>query len=103
MNLAITFCRQSPGACHSGQRLSQQRSNEQLATWPEHYTWIEPEGLSYFRSRVSLAQRDVEHGLEVTLAHFTTREAQQRALDILQFKLDILWTMLDSIEKAFPS
>ena len=29
-------------------------------------------------------------------------EAQQRALDILQFKLDILWTMLDSIEKAFP-
>ena len=26
--------------------------------------------------------------------------AQARMLDILQFKLDILWTMLDAIEKA---
>jgi pyrroloquinoline-quinone synthase len=42
----------------------------------------------------------VEHGLQVTLSHFNTREAQHRALDILQFKLDILWTMLDAIEKA---
>jgi len=38
----------------------------------------------------------------VTLNHFTRRDQQERALEILQFKLDILWTMLDSIEKAFP-
>ena len=38
-----------------------------------------------------------------TLDHFRTREQQERALDILQFKLDILWTMLDAIEKAFPA
>ncbi len=44
----------------------------------------------------------MQHGLEVTLDHFTRREQQERALEILQFKLDILWTMLDSIEKAFP-
>jgi pyrroloquinoline-quinone synthase len=42
----------------------------------------------------------VEHGLQVTLDHFATRAAQQRALDILQFKLDVLWSMLDAIEKA---
>jgi pyrroloquinoline-quinone synthase len=42
----------------------------------------------------------VEHGLRVTLEYFTTRAAQQRALDILQFKLDVLWSMLDAIEKA---
>ena len=42
----------------------------------------------------------MDHGLRVTLDHFTTRAAQHRALDILQFKLDILWTMLDAIEKA---
>lgn len=40
------------------------------------------------------------HGLQVTLDHFTTGQAQHRALDILQFKLDILWTMLDAIEKV---
>ncbi len=75
---------------------------DRLATWPQHYPWIEAEGLSYFRSRIPLAGRDVEHGLQVTLAHFTTRQAQRRALDILQFKLDILWNMLDAIEKACP-
>jgi len=73
---------------------------DRLATWPTHYPWIEANGLSYFRSRIPLASRDVEHGLRVTLAHFQTRDQQHHALDILQFKLDILWTMLDAIEKA---
>ncbi len=75
---------------------------DRLANWPIHYGWIDPEGLQYFRSRISLAERDVEHGLQVTLDHFTTREQQERALEILQFKLDILWAMLDAIEKAYP-
>jgi pyrroloquinoline-quinone synthase len=75
---------------------------DRLANWPTHYGWIAPEGLQYFRSRISLAERDVEHGLHVTLAHFTTRAQQERALEILQFKLDILWAMLDAIEKAYP-
>jgi pyrroloquinoline-quinone synthase len=73
---------------------------DRLATWPMHYPWIEAEGLAYFRKRIPLAGRDVAHGLRVTLEHFDTREAQHRALDILQFKLDILWNMLDAIEKA---
>jgi pyrroloquinoline-quinone synthase len=73
---------------------------DRLATWPLHYTWIEPQGLGYFRSRIPLASRDVEHGLSVTLDHFVSRDQQERALDILQFKLDILWSMLDGIEKA---
>lgn len=75
---------------------------DRLANWPIHYGWIDPEGLQYFRSRISLAERDVEHGLQVTLDHFTTRDQQERALEILQFKLDILWSMLDAIEKAYP-
>ena len=75
---------------------------ERLANWPLHYQWIESSGLEYFRSRISLAKRDVEHGLEVTLNHFTTRAEQLRALDILQFKLDILWSMLDAIALANP-
>ncbi|GAB4211581.1 MAG: pyrroloquinoline-quinone synthase PqqC [Rhodoferax sp.] len=73
---------------------------DRLATWPTHYPWIEPNGLAYFRSRIPLASRDVEHGLRVTLDHFQTRAQQHRALDILQFKLDILWSMLDAIERA---
>lgn len=71
---------------------------ERLSTWPEHYPWIDQEGLQYFRNRVSQASRDVEHGLAITLEYFNTRALQERALEILQFKLDVLWTMLDAME-----
>jgi pyrroloquinoline-quinone synthase len=70
---------------------------ERLANWPQHYPWIDQGGYSYFRKRLSEARRDVEHGLRVTLEYFQTREQQQRALDIVQFKLDVLWTMCDAM------
>jgi pyrroloquinoline-quinone synthase len=57
--------------------------------------------LAYFRSRVTQASRDVEHGLAITLEYFKTRAEQERALEILQFKLDILWTMLDAMWLAY--
>ncbi|TKC87309.1 pyrroloquinoline-quinone synthase PqqC [Trinickia terrae] len=102
----VNFARRAPwqeAVCSSlTEMFAPQIHRERLAGWPERYPWIEPQGLQYFRSRIPLAQRDVEHGLAVTLAYFTTREAQQRALAILGFKLDILWSMLDAIEKAYP-
>ena len=72
-----------------------------LAGWPQHYPWIEVHGLEYFRSRLAQARRDVDHGLALTLAHFRTREQQERALEILQFKLDVLWSMLDAMQMAY--
>lgn len=74
---------------------------ERLATWPGHYPWIDPAGLEYFQNRLGEAHRDVEHGLEVTLSEFTTAAEQRRALEILQFKLDVLWTMLDAMHLAY--
>lgn len=100
----VNFARQAPwqeAVCSSlTEMFAPQIHKDRLATWPEHYPWIDPAGLSYFRSRIPLASRDVDHGLRVTLDHFTTAKEQQRALDILQFKLDILWSMLDAIELA---
>jgi pyrroloquinoline-quinone synthase len=74
---------------------------QRLAGWPQHYPWIEPSGYAYFRGRLAEARRDVEHGLEVTLEHFSTRAAQERALEILQFKLDVLWSMLDAMQLEY--
>jgi pyrroloquinoline-quinone synthase len=102
----VNFARRAPwqeAVCSSLTEIfAPQIHKDRLATWPSCYPWIDPDGLTYFRSRISLAQRDVEHGLQVTLDYFKTREQQERALEILQFKLDILWSMLDAIEKAFP-
>jgi pyrroloquinoline-quinone synthase len=103
----VNFARHAPwqeAVCSSlTEMFAPQIHKDRLATWPVHYPWIEASGLSYFRSRIPLASRDVEHGLKVTLEHFTTRAQQQRALDILQFKLDILWAMLDAIDAAYPA
>ena len=55
-----------------------------------------------YQKRLSEARRDVEHGLRVTVDNFSdTQETQKKALNILQFKLDVLWSMLDSIQVAY--
>jgi pyrroloquinoline-quinone synthase len=74
---------------------------QRLASWPEHYPWIDRAGLAYFQSRVSGARRDVEYGLALTLERCRTRAAQQRALEVLQFKLDVLWQMNDAMALAY--
>jgi pyrroloquinoline-quinone synthase len=97
----LNFCRQRPwqeAVCASLTELFAPAIHQQrLAHWPEHYPWIDARGLGYFRNRVSQARRDVEQGLAVTLAYFDSRAAQARALDILKFKLDILWAMNDAM------
>ncbi len=101
----VNFARQRPwqeSVCASLTELfAPQIHRDRLASWPQHYPWVDAAGLEYFRSRIPLAARDVAHGLEVTLGYFTTAEAQQRALDILQFKLDLLWSMLDAIQLRY--
>jgi len=97
----VNFARRAPwqeAVCSSLTELFAPEIHKQrLATWPEHYRWIDIAGLAYFRNRVSQARRDVEHGLAITLDHFVTHQLQVRALEVLQFKLDILWAMNDAM------
>lgn len=101
----VNFARRAPwqeAVCSSlTEMFAPQIHKDRLAGWPSLYPWIESTGLGYFRSRIPLATRDVEHGLAVTLDYFRTSAMQQRALEILTFKLDILWSMLDAVEKAY--
>jgi pyrroloquinoline-quinone synthase len=97
----VNFARRAPwpeAVCASLTELfAPEIHRQRLATWPQHYPWIDSAGLSYFQSRVSLARRDVEFGLALTLERFDTRPAQERALQVLQFKLDVLWQMNDAM------
>jgi len=101
----VTFARTRPwqeAVCSSLTELfAPEIHKNRLAGWPQHYPWIDAHGLEYFRSRLAQARRDVDHGLAVTLAHFRTREQQERALEILQFKLDVLWSMLDAMQMTY--
>jgi pyrroloquinoline-quinone synthase len=98
----VNFARQRPwqeSVCSSLTELFAPHIHQQrLDSWPDKYPWIKPEGLLYFRKRLAQARRDVVQGLEITLEYFgRSRELQERALDILQFKLDVLWSLADSI------
>ena len=75
---------------------------ERLAAFERWYPWIDPEGLAYFRARLEQAPRDCEHALEVVTAHCLSAEAQARAVDALSFKCDVLWSLMDAIDKAYP-
>jgi pyrroloquinoline-quinone synthase len=101
----VNFARRAPwqeAVCSSLSELFAPEIHQQrLANWPEHYPWIEADGLGYFRQRVGRARRDVEQGLAVTLEHFTTPALQQRAVEVVGFKLDVLWAMNDAMAQRY--
>ena len=101
----VNFARRAPweeGVCASLTELfAPEIHRQRLAGWPQHYPWIEPAGLGYFQSRMSLARRDVEFALALVLERCSTRAAQERALQVLQFKLDVLWQMNDAMALGY--
>ncbi|MDE2136803.1 MAG: pyrroloquinoline-quinone synthase PqqC [Gammaproteobacteria bacterium] len=101
----VNFARRAPwqeGVCASLTELfAPEIHRQRLAGWPEHYPWIDRAGLHYFQSRIPLAHRDVEFALALTLERFASRGAQERALSVLKFKLDILWQMNDAMALAY--
>ncbi len=74
-----------------------------LAAFEKFYPWIDPRGLDYFRRRVTQARRDSNEALEITIEHCNTRELQDAAVRALQFKCDVLWSMLDAIQHAYAN
>jgi pyrroloquinoline-quinone synthase len=101
----VNFARRAPwqeAVCASLTELfAPEIHRQRLTGWPEHYPWIDPAGLRYFQSRVSLARRDVDFSLALTLERARTRAAQERALEVLEFKLDILWQMNDAMALSY--
>lgn len=101
----VNFARQQPWEIAASSSLTELFApnihQKRLDKWPEYYPWIDEKGYRYFRKRLSEARRDVEHGLDITLNYYQTREQQEKMLNVLQFKLDILWTMLDCMWMAY--
>ncbi|MBL8448659.1 MAG: pyrroloquinoline-quinone synthase PqqC [Dechloromonas sp.] len=98
----INFARQQPWqeaiASSLTELFAPHIHQQRIDTWPDQYPWVRPEGLQYFKNRLTQARRDVKHGLRFTLDYFSqSRALQERALEILQFKLDVLWALADSI------
>lgn len=74
---------------------------ERLAAFERYYSWIDPQGLTYFRARLTQAPRDSDDALQVVLEHCRTPEQQAAAVAALSFKCDVLWSMLDAVDRAY--
>jgi pyrroloquinoline-quinone synthase len=74
---------------------------ERLAAFERFYPWIDRDGLAYFRARLDQAPRDAEYALEVVTEHCRSSEEQARAVAALSFKCDVLWSILDAIDRAY--
>jgi pyrroloquinoline-quinone synthase len=74
---------------------------DRLAAFERHYPWIDPGGLAYFRARLTQAPRDAEHALQVVTERCRTPDQRAAAVAALSFKCDVLWSMLDAIDRAY--
>lgn len=102
----VNFCRLRPPLESVAASLTELTAPELMRTridaFERHYSWIEPEGLAYFRTRVDQGRRDSTEALALVLDWARTREDQQRALAALTFKCEVLWALLDAVQQEDP-
>lgn len=61
-----------------------------------NYPWIDRGGLQYFDERIAVAARDSGNALAWVLEHARTDELQDACVKALEFKCDVLWSLLDA-------
>jgi pyrroloquinoline-quinone synthase len=100
----VNFCRSKPWLEAVAASLTEMFAplivKERLGAMLEHYTWVDPAGLQYFRNRLQQAPRDAEYALGLVTERCGSRAEQDRAVAALEFKCDVLWCLLDAVEQG---
>ena len=100
----VQFCRSQPWLEAVAASLTEMFAplivKERLAAMLSHYRWVDPAGLEYFRNRLHQAPRDAEYALALVTTRLRSPEEQARAAAALEFKCDVLWCLLDAVERG---
>jgi pyrroloquinoline-quinone synthase len=100
----VTFARTRPWieavAASLTEMFAPNLMQERIAAFERHYSWVNASGLTYLKTRLTQAPRDASYALDLVTRYCRTREQQERAIDALKFKCDVLWSMLDAIHHA---
>lgn len=98
----LEFCRTQPWIIAVASSLTELFGPDairvRLEAMERHYTWIDPAGFEYFRTRLRLAPVDAQQALDLVLERCTRRDQQEAAVAALAFKCDLLWAQLDAID-----
>jgi pyrroloquinoline-quinone synthase len=71
-----------------------------IEAFERHYPWVDPAGLRYFRGRITQGRNDSQEAIALVLDWAATRADQERAIAALSFKCDVLWALLDAVERG---
>jgi pyrroloquinoline-quinone synthase len=101
----VNFARNRPWPIAIASSLTELFAPDLMATrliaFEKFYQWIDPRGLDYFRRRLTQARRDSNEALAITLEYCNTSGLQREAVRALEFKCDVLWSMLDAVHHAY--
>jgi pyrroloquinoline-quinone synthase len=75
--------------------------SRRILAWEQHYPWVRPELLEYFRTRVTRARTDSAEAIEYVVEHARTRVEQELCVAALIAKTEILWQLLDCVATAY--
>lgn len=100
------FCRDNTwqdGACASMTHLfAGDMHTRRVNNWPTLYPWLPDTAFEYFRKRMSTLPGEIDCSLQLVAEHFTaTPERLARAKEIVTFKQDVLWAMMDALWMHF--
>jgi pyrroloquinoline-quinone synthase len=74
---------------------------ERISGMLQHYDFVNPDIMSYFRRRLAQAPRDANFALDYVKAHATTPEQRALVCNALIFKTNVLWVQLDALYHAY--
>ena len=69
----------------------------------QHYDFIRPEIMTYFKRRLTQAPRDAEFALNYVREHARTPAERAAVCNALLFKTQVLWVQLDALYHAYVS
>ena len=100
----ITFARTRPWvegiASSLTEMFAPQAMAARTAALRRYYSWIDQQAFSYFDARIPRAREECADALDIVLTYCTSRDSQDAAVRALEFKTDVLWSMLDTIEHS---
>ena len=74
---------------------------ERISGMLQHYDFINPGVMSYFKRRLDQAPRDVRFALAYVREHARTPEQRAQVCNALIFKTNVLWVQLDALYHAY--
>jgi pyrroloquinoline-quinone synthase len=74
---------------------------ERISGMLQHYDFVNPDIMSYFKRRLTQAPRDANFALHYVREHANTPEQRAAVCNALIFKTNVLWVQLDALQYAY--